>query len=90
MLTFQAQDQAQVIGRQLWEKAEELSFEIERTAASWNREYQISDKAEKFLGGAVDGLRAVDEKLQIRRRVRNAQADFKLKWPQVRDRICQA
>ena len=56
---------------------------MERTAERWNREYQLSEKAEQVLGGAAQQMREVDERFAVRQRLRNAQKDFQLKWPRV-------
>ena len=79
----QVQRQAQVVGRKVVEKAEELSFDMERAAERWNREYQLSEKAEQVLGGAAQQMKEVDERFAVMQRLRNAQKDFQLRWPRV-------
>ncbi|GJP44352.1 hypothetical protein CLOM_g3731 [Closterium sp. NIES-68] len=62
-------------------RLEELSFEAERYATNIDRRYGVKEKANELLGGAVNQLREVDEKLRVRQRFRAVSQDLKQKWP---------
>jgi hypothetical protein len=77
---YQARRAAQTANLRL----EKLAYDVKRKFGKWDREYGISDKAQRARDYAAEQVQNVDRQLGVRQKAWNATTDFRLRLPTVR------
>ncbi|KAL2649376.1 hypothetical protein R1flu_017504 [Riccia fluitans] len=68
-------------------KLEEVTYDVKRWAAKWDREYQITEKAQQAFEYASEQVQSVDRQLGVGRKTRELTVNLRLKWPTYRRQL---
>lgn len=65
-------------------KFEEFAYDFKKQLGKWDRQYRVTERAQKAKDYATEQAQNVDRQYGVRQKARNATADFRLKLPAVR------
>lgn len=68
-------------------KFEEFAYDFKKQLGKWDRQYRITEKAQKAKDYATEQAQNVDRQFGIRQKARHATADFRLKLPAYRRQL---
>lgn len=81
--SMQILPQAQRAAKSANLKFEEFAYDFKKQLGKWDRQYRVTEKAQKAKEYAIDQAQNVDRQFGIRQKARNASADFRLRLPTV-------
>lgn len=73
--------------RSAGERLEELSFDVQKGAQNFDREYRVRERVEAAVDGLQQRLRRVDDRFQLGYKIRASTADFRRQWPTYQRRL---
>jgi hypothetical protein len=68
-------------------KFEEFAYDFKKQLGKWDRQYRVTEKAQKVKDYATEQAQNVDRQYGVRQKARNATADFRLKLPAYRRQV---